>query len=329
VHQRKRTDIFIHAILITLVALTLLPFFFVINNSLRTNAELNHSSFGIPAAFTQAISFTWFKITAQPDRIRLRPVEDDAVKETRRAVDISSRQLPYNQAMKQLWLDTTKGYRYAWGVLRPYMRNSFIVCIFTMIGVVTVGSITAYIFSRYRFPGHRALFLTIISFMMIPSILTLVPSFLWMKNLGLLNSYAVLVLPYVAGGQVIAIFLFKSFFDGLPQELFESARLDGASHFRQYWHIVLPLSKQVMAVVIIVNLLGTWNSFLWPFIVNSDSQYYVVAQGLYLMSQQAQVTSNQSTMFSAYVLSSLPLLILFIYATKPFMAGVTSGAFKA
>jgi ABC-type glycerol-3-phosphate transport system permease component len=326
--KRKRQDILIHAILISLVALTLLPFLFVLNNSFRTNSELNHYYFGIPNPIKQAVAFSWFRLSGQEARIQLRPERDDS-SETRRAADIAPQQLPYPGAMRQLWLDSTKGYRYAWGVLRPYMLNSFFVSICTMIGVVFIGSASAYIFSRYRFPGHRALFLGVISFMMIPGILTLVPSFLWMKTLGLLNSHAVLILPMIAGGQVMAIFLFKSFFDGLPQELFESARLDGASHFRQYWHIVLPLSKQVMAVVIIVNLLATWNSFLWPFIVNSDSNYYVVAQGLYMMSQQTQETSNQSTMFAAYTLASLPLLVLFVYATKPFMAGVTSGAFKA
>src|SRR5205085_10135447 len=173
------------------------------------------------------------------------------------------------------------------------------VCIVTMLGVIAVGSIAAYVFSRYRFPGHRLLFTAVLSFMMIPGILTLVPSFLWMKKLGLLNSYWVLILPWIAGGQVMAIFLFKSFFDGLPQELFESARLDGASHLRQYWHIVLPLSKQVMAVVNVVNLLGTWNSFLWPFIANNDSSHFVLAQGLYIMSQLQQVVSTQSSQLHA------------------------------
>src|SRR4051812_10998207 len=326
--KNKRHDIFIHAILIVLVTMTLLPFFFVINNSFRANSELNHSYFGIPKALTRSVAFTWYKITGQPERIQLLPERDDA-KEARRSADIAPQTLPYGRAMKQLWSDSTKGYRYSWSVLRPYMLNSIIVCLSSMIGVVLIGSSTAYVFSRYRFPGSRALFMMILSFMMIPGILTLVPSFLWMKSLGLLNTRAVLILPYVAGGQVIGIFLFKSFFDGLPQELFESARLDGANHFRQYWHIVLPLSKQVMAVVIVVNLLSTWNSFLWPFIVNSDSSRYVVAQGLYAMSQQQQVISNQSTMYAAYVLASLPLLVLFVYATKPFMTGVTSGAFKA
>ena len=327
--NRQRQQLLIHAILIALLALTLLPFFFVLNNSLRTNSELNHSYFGVPKAFTQAASFTWFKLTGQNQRIQLRAEPDETGKETRLAVDIPPQTLPYGQAMQQLWSQTTKGYSYAWDVLRPYMLNSIFVCVATMLGVIFVGSISAYIFSRYRFPGHKLLFMIVLSFMMIPGVLTLVPSFLWMKKLGLLNSYSVLILPYIAGGQVIAIFLFKGFFDGLPQELFESARLDGASHFRQYWHIVLPLSKQVMAVVIVINLLGTWNSFLWPYIANSDANHYVVAQGLFAMAQTQQVTSNQSTMFSAYVLASVPLLILFLYATKPFMTGVTSGAFKA
>ncbi len=93
---------------------------------------------------------------------------------------------------------------------------------------------------------------------------------------------------------------------------------------------MLPLSRQVLSVVIIVNMLGTWNNFLWPQIANGDQSYAVVSTGLYLMHQtQLVANADKSTMFAAYVVSSIPLLILFIYATKPFMAGVTSGAFKA
>jgi ABC-type glycerol-3-phosphate transport system permease component len=168
----------------------------------------------------------------------------------------------------------------------------------------------------------------ILSFMMIPGILTLVPSFLLVKSLGLLNSYWVLILPYIAGGQIFAIFLFKSFFDGLPGELFESARMDGAGHLRQYFNLVLPLSKQVFSVVLVTNVLGTWNNFMWPLITNSDAKYHTVSSGLYLMNSSA-VAVNYSNMFAAYMLSAIPMLVLFLYATKPFMAGLTSGAFKA
>jgi ABC-type glycerol-3-phosphate transport system permease component len=271
---RRGNNILLHLVLLLIAGMTLVPFAFVINNSLRTNTEQNHSFFGMP---------------------------------------------------KSVYLD---GYRFAWQTLRPYVVNSLLVCAGTVAGVVLVASISGYVFARYRFPGHRLLFLAILSFMMIPGILTLVPSFLLVKKLGMLNSLWVLIIPYVAGGQVVAIFLFKGFFDGLPNELFESARLDGAGHLRLYWHIVLPMSKQIIAVVAIINTLGAWNNFLWPFITNSDDEYHVVASGLYVMSQSA-VAQNYPAMYAAYVLSSLPLLVLFVYATRPFMAGLTSGAFKA
>ncbi|RYG45333.1 carbohydrate ABC transporter permease, partial [bacterium] len=226
------------------------------------------------------------------------------------------------------WEGMFQSYRDAWQVLRPYTANTLFVAAITALGVTGLGSITAFVFSRYRFPGHRALFLFVLSFMMIPGILTLVPSFLLVKKLGLLNSYWVLILPYIAGGQVFAIFLFKSFFDGLPGELFESARMDGAGHLKQYTALVLPLSKQVLSVVLVTNILGTWNNFLWPLVTNSDAKYQTISAGLYGMSSST-LAVNYSNLFAAYTLSSIPMLILFLYATKPFMAGLTSGAFKA
>lgn len=280
--RRKRVnDLIIHSVLCTILAITLLPFVFLVNNSLRTNYEFDHAFFGVPEAL-----------------------------------------------QKRAWDDLFRSYRDAWQVLRPYTLNTLFVAAITALGVTSFGSITAYVFSRYRFPGHRPLFLFVICFMMIPGILTLVPSFLLVKQLGLLNSYWVLILPFIAGGQVFAIFLFKSFFDGLPGELFESARMDGAGHLRQYWSLVLPLSKQVISVVLVTNILGTWNNFLWPLITNSDAKYHTISSGLYTMNSSTLAT-NYSNLFAAYVLSSIPMLVLFLYATKPFMAGLTSGAFKA
>jgi len=327
--MKKRGDILIHAILLVFVFLTMLPFLFVINNSLRTNTEMYHSFFGLPKSLGNMARFTWCHLTGQEEGIRLRrPMPEGKAAGGVRAADLPIERVPYGRAMARLWDDLTRGYRYSWGVLRPYMVNTLLVCLTTAAGVVLIGSISGYVFARYRFPGSKALFVGILSLMMIPAVLTLVPSFLLVKQLGLLNSYWVLILPYVAGGQIFAIFLFKGFFEGLPEELFESARLDGAGHFALYWHIVLPLSKQIIAVVAIMNILGTWNNFLWPFITNADPQYHVVSSGLYIMGT-SQVAQNYSTMFAAYLLSSIPLLLLFIYATRPFLRGVASGAFKA
>ncbi|RYG35783.1 carbohydrate ABC transporter permease [bacterium] len=280
--RRKRgNDLLLHAILLTILGLTLVPFVFLLNNSFRSNYELDHAFFGIPEAL-----------------------------------------------VKKDWAAMFQSYRDAWQVLRPYTANTLFVAAITALGVTGMGSITAFVFSRYRFPGHRFLFMCVLSFMMIPGILTLVPSFLLVKKLGLLNSYWVLILPYIAGGQVFAIFLFKSFFDGLPGELFESARMDGASHLKQYTALVLPLSKQVLSVVLVTNILGTWNNFLWPLVTNSDAKYQTISAGLYGMGSST-LAVNYSNLFAAYALSSIPMLILFLYATKPFMAGLTSGAFKA
>jgi ABC-type glycerol-3-phosphate transport system permease component len=330
--KRTRSDLPIHLALIFIAALTLLPFVFVVNNAFRRTSEQYHSFFAPPAAAIDLVRFTWFELTGQPQRIAvlILPEGKNGKPSSERAADVPLTPVSYPDGIKHSVRDLTRGFTYAWGIFRPYMFNSLLVSLSSAFGVVLFGSISAYVFSRYRFPGHRLLFMIILSFMMIPGVLTLVPSFLWVKKLGLINSYWVLILPYVAGGQIISIFLFKGFFDGLPQELFESARLDGAGHFAQYWNIVLPLSKQIIAVIVIINILGTWNNFLWPQIANGDPAYAVVSSGLYLMSQtQAAAAADKSTMFAAYVISAIPLLILFIYATKPFMTGVTSGAFKA
>jgi ABC-type glycerol-3-phosphate transport system permease component len=213
-------------------------------------------------------------------------------------------------------------------VLRRYTLNSLLVSGASALGVVVLGSLTAYVLSRQRFFGSRAIFLFIIATMMFPGVLTFVPSFMLVREMGLLNTYWAMILPYIAGGQVFAIFVFKGFFDGLPEELFESARIDGAGHLQLYWRLVLPLSKPIFSVVMVMNVLGTWNNFLWPFVTNSEDKHHVIASGLYIL-YGSSYNQNLSTLFAAYTISSIPLLILFVFATRPFIQGITAGAFKA
>ena len=306
----------IHLTLLAFAALTLLPFFFLANNIFRSNAEFYHSFFSFPKAFKEVLGIAGGAVSGDETPVEIED-EDGEVRKVSKA-----------EGVKHHLGQAVRGPRMAWKVIRPYMINSLIVSTLTAIGVIALGSTTAYILSRYRFLGSRAVFLLILSTMMFPGVLTLVPSFLLVSKLQLLNTYWVMVLPYVAGGQVFAIFVFKSFFDGLPEELFECARIDGAGHVGLYWSIVLPLSKPVIAVVLVMNVLGTWNGWLWPFITNPDGTHHVIASGLYVMATTSHA-SNFSTMFAAYAIASVPLLILFVYATKPFVRGMTSGALKA
>jgi len=314
--MKKRTWT-IHLAILAFAIPTLLPFYFVINNSFRSNTEMYHSFFGFPKTIKRLAVCSVKAVTGEKGMVTVHDEQEQI-----------SKSLTYAQAVKFYFDLATRNYKSAWKVLRPYFLNTFIVVIATALGVLLFGSITAYILSRFKFPGNKVIFYYFISTMMFPAVLTLVPSFLLVKELGLLNSRLALIIPAIAGGQVFAIFVFKSFFDGLPQDLFDSAKIDGAGHFSLYVHLILPLSKPVLSVVLIMNILGMWNSFLWPYIVNTDKKYHVIASGLFVLSQ-TEAAANFGLLYAAYITSSIPLLILFIYATKTFIQGMTSGAFKA
>lgn len=319
----------LHAILLTLAFLTLIPFFFVLNNSVRTNAEIDRDPFGPPAAIGRLFTFTAAELSGNREAIQIRRLDgiDMATAET--MADIPYEQVTWGEGMSAQWRIISEGYITAWDeLLNRYTWNSLIVVFFVVIGVIVLGSTAAYIFSRYEFPGNKLLFYLILSMMMIPAVLTLVPSYLVVRALGLLNTYWVMILPAIAGGQVMAIFLFKGFFDGLPEDLFESARLDGAGHLAIYLNIVLPLSKPIVSVIAILTSIGVWNGFLWPFITLNDADFYPITAGLYNMAM-SPIAANFSTMLAGYVVASIPLLLLFVFATRTFISGVTSGAFKA
>lgn len=307
----------LHAALGSIALLTLLPFIFTLNNSFRTNTEMFHSFFGIPDSIKGMTRATCDVMQGKGDQKQLFEDEEGNVSE------VTAR-----EAFRLHAEIAFKGYALSWKELRRYMINSLIICLSSALGVLVMGSVSAYLLARYRFPGYKWIFLFIISTMMFPGVLTFVPSFMLVKWLGLLDTYSAMLLPYWAGGQVFAIFVFKSFFEGLPEDLFESARIDGAGHFQIYKNIVFPLSKPIFSVVIIMNILGTWNNFLWPFVTNTTGRYHPVSSGLYVMATSA-VANNYCALYAAYLISSIPLLILFSYATKPFIQGLTSGAFKA
>lgn len=236
-----------------------------------------------------------------------------------------------DQFMHHFWGITRpfhwENYKAAWEAIDQYILNSVIVAIFSVTGVLTVASLSAYAFARHRFPGSTILFYAIISLMMIPGVLTLISSFMWIKDLHLMNTRLALVLPYIAGGQVFAIFILRSFMASIPEELFEAARMDGASELRMFWNIAIPLSMPILGTVAIMNLLGVWNDYIWPLIVISDEAKRTLTIGLAFFRGTYYV--NYGTLMAGYVIACLPLLVLFFIAMRYFVEGLTSGALKA
>jgi len=187
----------------------------------------------------------------------------------------------------------------------------------------------AYAFARHRFPGSQLLFYAILALLMIPGVLTLIPQFLLVKRLGLLNTYWALILPYIAGGQAFGIFVLRSFFASQPEELFESARLDGASEFAIYWHIALPLARPILATLMVLSLLSTWNDLIWPLVTIGRPELWTISQALVSFSGRLATQQQYGPMFAGYIIASIPLLILFMFTARLFIQGLASGAVKA
>lgn len=214
----------------------------------------------------------------------------------------------------------------AWWGVKNYILNSIIVSGLSLSGVLVLGTLTSYVFVRFSFRGRTFLFYSVLCLLMIPGVLTLVPSYMIVKKLGLLNTHWVLILPYISGGQVFAIFILSSFFETIPKDLFDAATIDGAKEYKILWHLVVPLSKPILGVVAIMNLLWTWNEFMWPFVTLNDARTFVLPVGL--LTYFGQYGANYGVMFAGYAIASIPLLLLFAFTARTFMRGISSGALK-
>ena len=235
------------------------------------------------------------------------------------------------QYNEQFWLPVwplhLENYTAAWAAIAPYMLNSVIVTGASAAGVVVLSCFAAYAFARFDFPGREIFYYLVIFLLMIPAVLTLVPSFLLVKSLGLMNTRWALILPYVAGGQVLAIFIMRAFFAGLPEELFEAARIDGAGEIGAFWRIGIPLTRPILVTIAIIQVLSTWNDYVWPFLVVQDDSLKTLVVGLVLF--QTRFYTYWGPLMAGYTLASIPLLLLFFVGMRYFIEGLTSGALRA
>ncbi|MFC5407501.1 carbohydrate ABC transporter permease [Cohnella soli] len=219
-----------------------------------------------------------------------------------------------------------ENYSLAWETVRPFLMNTAIITVAATLGIVILSSISGFILARFRFPLREAIFYVIISLMMIPGILSLIPLFILIRDLQLIDSSWGLIGPYIAGGVPFGIFLMRGFMEKLPGELFEAAYIDGASIFQSFMRIAVPLSRPIITTLVILNILNTWNDIILPSIVLTDDAKKTVAVGL--LTFTSQFNDQGGPLFAGYLLSSLPLLLFFIAASRQFISGMTSGALK-
>lgn len=201
--------------------------------------------------------------------------------------------------------------------------NSLIIAVGQTLLVLIVVSLAAYGYTRVKFKGRDVLFLFLLSTMMFPSVLSLIPNYKIVDTLGLLNSPLAVILPGAAG--VYNVFLVHQFAKAIPDELDEAARIDGANHLQVYWHVIMPLLKPALTVVALFTFTAAWNDFLWPSIVLTDVESMAITPGLQLLQGQYETYPGIST--AGALIALLPMLGIFIFAQKYFMEALhmTSG----
>jgi ABC-type glycerol-3-phosphate transport system permease component len=212
-------------------------------------------------------------------------------------------------------------------IVRP-MLNSVLTTVTSTIGTLVFASMAGYAFARRRFPGKEIIYTGILALLMIPPILTLIPAYVLIYNLGIQNTPWALILPWTSGGQVFALLLCRSFFATLPEEFFDAARMDGASEFQSFLRIAVPLSIPILVTVAVVRLVTTYNQFMWPLVVISSPARQVVAVALTQFTSELGVTDIGPQM-AAYILAAVPLIVLFSLGMKQYVAGITAGGLKA
>jgi ABC-type glycerol-3-phosphate transport system permease component len=216
-----------------------------------------------------------------------------------------------------------ENYVAAWDQVAPYLINTVIVAGASVVLILAVSSVSGFVLARYRFAGRGFIYGSVLVLMMVPGLANLIPLFIIMKDLVLLNTYVVMIVPYTAGGVVLGTILMRNFVEGIPQTIFDAARIDGASGARMYRSVMLPLSLPVLGTIALITVSNVWNDFFWPLLVISDNNLRTVSVGLQFF--QGQNVTDYGPLMAGYLIASLPLVLLFTFLSKYFLAGVQGG----
>ncbi|WP_018753238.1 carbohydrate ABC transporter permease [Paenibacillus sanguinis] len=206
-----------------------------------------------------------------------------------------------------------------------WLLNSFVVAVSVTISNVFFATLAGYAFAKMKFKGKNVLFAILLGSMMIPGQVTQVPLYILIVNIfNLQNTYTALIMPSLV--TVYNIFLVKQFMSSIPVEIIEAAKIEGCSQPKIFWHIIMPLSKTVMAVLAILTFMSAWNDFFWPFLVTNTMEMQTIQVGL--KNFRFANTTYFAPMMAGATISAVPMFILFFSLQKYFLEGVTVGAVK-
>jgi len=252
-----------------------------------------------------------------PENIKLFVKENDVVTPGTKLARINPQWQNYVKAWAPEALDET---------FNRYLLNTIIITVLGITGVLLSSTLVAYAFARFRFPGRDILFLIMVSTMMIPVQVTMIPTFILFKYLGWIDTFAPLIVPTFFGGGAFNIFLMRQFFMTIPYELDDAAKIDGCNYFQIFSIILLPLVKPALATVAIFGFVYNWNDFLNPLIYLNSTSNYTLALGLQTFT--TMYGTDYNLMMAASTIVLLPILIVFFFGQRYFIEGVATSGLK-
>lgn len=205
-----------------------------------------------------------------------------------------------------------------------YFLNSVIVTFLTTVGELVTSILAAYAFYRLEFYGKKVIFSILMGTMMIPGEMLLMPNFVTLTNLGWINTYKALIVPWMAS--VFSIFMFTQFFSTIGDELYYAARIDGSKDFRYLTNIIIPISKPMIITIVIIRTIGSWNAFMWPLIVTNSDEMRTLSVGLTAFT--TDVGTSYQLLMAASTFIILPMIILFLSMQKYIIEGVSHAGIK-
>ena len=206
-----------------------------------------------------------------------------------------------------------------------YLLNSIVLAISVTLLSLLLNVAAGYAFAKLRFVGRERIFKLLLGTLVIPGQVAMIPLFLLLKELGLVNSYGGVIVPAMAS--IFGIFLVRQYALSIPEDLLEAARIDGAGELRIFWLVVVPLLKPIIVTLAVFTLLGTWNDFMWPLIVLTDQSLYTLPVALASLSRE-HVADNE-LMMAGSVLTTLPVLVVFLALQRYYVQGLLAGSVKA
>jgi len=207
-----------------------------------------------------------------------------------------------------------------------YFFNSLVITVAAVVLATAVSALAGYMLGRYKFTGSRFLTAYFLAGLMLPFRLAIVPLFLLLNDMGLIDNRLGLILVYAATGIPFSIFILSSFFRQLPQELSEAARIDGAGEFTIFGRIMLPLVRSALATVVVFQFVPLWNDFFFPLVLLRSTDKWTLPVGMTRFFGEFQ--ADWSTLFAGLIITTLPLIVIFLVATKQIIAGLTAGIGK-